>query len=474
MMAQVEGMPIEALECGITWDWRTFSEFLGKFDGQIGVNAAFLVGHCALRRTVMGPSATGSEATPAQVQEMVDLLHESIEAGGFGFSTSLSFTHTDADGDPVPSRYASWEDEVLPLARVVKDHEGTTIEFISDGCVGQFNDDEIDLMTRISAEGQRPLNWNILQIRANNPAHYQHQMQASRRAAEKGAKIVALTMPIIVQNSVSFSTHCGLFVLPGWEQVMRLPIPERIEALKDPKVRERMLREADTPDAGALRNLLNFGRYTIGATFSAANEGLAGRNLGEIAKERGQTPSDALFDIVIADDLQTVLWANSRDDSEESWEIRKRVWNDDYILLGGSDAGAHTDRMCGAGYPMAFLDDCLRGKKLVSVERAVQLMTQAPARHFGLKDRGEIREGWNADLVVIDPARVGSSPPERAQDMPGDSWRLVTVADGVEHVFVNGREIVRSGKLTDQLPGKVLRSGVDSYTVLPNQAAMAH
>ena len=177
------------------------------------------------------------------------------------------------------------------------------------------------------------------------------------------------------------------------------------------------------------------------------------------------------MDIVAPTNCKTVLWPFRPDDADADWRCGAEPWADPDVLLGGSDAGAHLDRMLGSPYPTAFLADCLRGRRLVPMERAVQLMTQAPARHFGLTDRGELREGWKADVVVIDPDRVGAGPAERADDLPGGSWRLTAVAHGVEHVFVNGQEIVRGGELTSTLPGQVLRSGKDTYTVLAKATA---
>ena len=473
MLAQVEGMPLEALENGLSWDWRTFADFLSRFEGKLGVNAAFMVGHTAIRRSVMGEAATGNKASPEQVDQMVELLHECLDASGLGLSTSLSYTHIDGAGRPVPSRFADWESEVVPLYRAVGDHPGTTLEFIIDGCGGKFSDAEIDLMKKMSVSAKRLLNWNILHINADAPDVYSHQMDASRKVAEAGGWVSALTMPVNVPNTVSFLSHCVLHILPGWGEVLRLPVPERIEALRKPEVRKYLMDKAHSPEAGQRGpRTTRWERYTIGATFAPENAGMEGRNLGEIAKEQGKTPTDCIFDIVVADELKTALWPNSRDDSPESWAVRKDAWNDDYILLGGSDAGAHLDRMCGAAYPAAFIADCLHGKKLVPVERAVRMMTQLPARHFGLVERGELREGWKADITVIDPARVGATPVQRADDLPGGAWRLVSVAKGVEHVLVNGRAIVSGGGITGDLPGQVLRSGIDTYTVTPKSAAL--
>jgi N-acyl-D-aspartate/D-glutamate deacylase len=139
MMAKVEGMPLPALETGVPWSWRSFGDYLDAIDNRVGMNVGFLVGHCALRRNVMGTEAIGNEATPEQLAAMTRLLEESIAAGGLGFSTTLSFTHSDGDGEPVGSRWASGE-EVLELCRAVSLHEGTTLEYVTSGCLRGFSD----------------------------------------------------------------------------------------------------------------------------------------------------------------------------------------------------------------------------------------------------------------------------------------------------------------------------------------------
>ena len=168
MMAKVEGMPLTALETGLDWSWRTFADYLGRLDGNLGVNAGFLVGHCAIRRAVMGTDATGNEADPAQLEAMKALLAEGIAAGGLGISTSLSYTHNDGDGAPVASRFAN-DDEVIALCSVVSEHEGTTLEYVTDGCMQGFTDEELDLMVAMSRAARRPLNWNVLTIDSADP-----------------------------------------------------------------------------------------------------------------------------------------------------------------------------------------------------------------------------------------------------------------------------------------------------------------
>jgi N-acyl-D-aspartate/D-glutamate deacylase len=464
MMVKVEGMPKAALETGVPWDWRTYGEFLERFDGNLGVNAGFLVGHCALRRQVMGEASVGSEATQDQIDEMKRLLHAAIEAGGLGFSTTQSYTHSDGGGQPVPSRWAT-ADEVLQLAEVVGEHEGTTLEWVTDGCLKGFTDAEVELMITMSQRGNRPINWNVLTIDSAEPERYRHQLSASIKAEERGAKVVALTMPTLVGMNMSFRTFCALNQMPDWGPILSLPIPERMEKLRDPEVRIFMENRAASPEAGVFSRLTGWGRYRIGDTFSAANEGLKGRLVSEIARERGTRDFFCLIDICLADDLRTVLWPGPTDDDAESWRLRAEAWDSGYAMIGGSDAGAHLDRMCGAPYTTEWLGDCIRGKKLTTLEKAVRHLTDVPARLFGLKERGRLAEGWIADMVVFDPATIDSAEVQLVSDLPGGTSRLYAGAIGIEKVFVNGRLTVDGGKATGELPGTVLRSGRDTETV---------
>jgi N-acyl-D-aspartate/D-glutamate deacylase len=464
MLASVEGMSVAALTEGVSWEWETFGEYLDHLDGRIGVNAAFLVGHCALRRYVMGADAVGNEATPEQIAEMQAVLARSIDEGALGFSTTQSRTHSDGDGQPVASRWATTE-EILAMCEVVGQKPGTTLEAMTDGCLDQFADEEIELFTDMSATAKRTLNWNVLTIDSREPGRIPRQLSAGDIAKQKGGRVVALTLPVQVPMNMSFLNHCGLFLIPGWKDVLGLPVPERIEKLQDPQVQATMLAQSQAPEAGVFKRLADFENYLIGDTYSEANEGLKGRRVGDLAAERGTDAFATLIDIVVADDLRTILWPIPPDGDDASWELRRQTWADDRAILGGSDAGAHLDRMCGGNFATRFLADTLRGRKLVPLERAVQLMTQVPAELFGLVDRGVVAEGYNADLVIVDPETVGSELAELVRDLPGDSARLTADPIGVKQVLVNGQVVVIDGKPTGELAGKVLRSGRDTRTV---------
>ncbi len=462
MMSVVEGMPLEALEKGLDWGWSSFGDWLEGLDGKIAVNAGFLVGHCALRRTVMGQDAVTGTASPAQIEEMQALLRTSLQAGGIGFSTSRSFSHRDGDGSPVPSRAAS-EEEVLALCRVLSEYDGTSLEFITDGCLMGFSDEEVDLMSRMSLEANRPLNWNVMSIDSAEPSRYENQLRASDLATERGARVVALTMPILVGMTMSFLHYSPIHQLPGWRAVLSLPLPDRMAALRKAEVRAELLQGSKSPEAGVFSRVADFSNFRIGETFSAANQGLTGRLVKEIAAERGVEDFDTLVEIALADDLRTVLWPVPPDGDDASWKLREEAWKHPSVLLGGSDAGAHLDRMCGAPYTTQFLADCLRGRGAVSVESAVQAMTDTPARLFGLHERGRIATGYHADLVLFDPKTIGAGEIHNRADLPGNCERLYAESTGVLRVWVNGKAIVVDGKATAERPGQLLRSGRDTH-----------
>ncbi|MBV8981658.1 MAG: amidohydrolase family protein [Acidimicrobiia bacterium] len=463
MMARVEGMPLAALEAGLPWDWEGFADWRGRLDGVIAVNAGFLVGHSAVRRAVLG-EGMHEPATGAQIETMAHLVGDACAAGALGFSTSQAPTHNDADGEPVPSRAAT-ADELVALA-AVRDAEGTTLEMILAGCLNGFTDDEIDLMTRVSLAGGRAVNWNVLGVSAMNPTGHESQLRASDVAAERGARVVALTLPHTTKIRLSFFSGFVFDGLPGWRPVMALPPVERMRALADPETRRRLAEGASSEEAGILRGLANWGRLELVETFAPENAAFEGKRVADVVDAKGGgDPFDVLLDIVLADGLRTGLSPGGLHATADDWKLRADVWRDPRTVVGGSDAGAHMDMMCGAIYSTALLAHGVREHEALTLEEAIRLLTDEPARLYGLRDRGRVAEGYAADLVVFDAARVGYRPERTRDDLPGGASRLYAEADGVEAVFVNGTRIVDGGAFTGTTPGALLASGRDTETV---------
>jgi N-acyl-D-aspartate/D-glutamate deacylase len=463
LMARVEGIPLPALQQGVPWDWKTTADYLDRVEGSgIAVNAGFLCGHSALRRVVMGDDCVGNEATDAQITAMEQLLHAALDAGAMGFSSSQAPTHNDGDGNPVPSRAAT-RDELVRLARVVNAHPGTQLELIIPGCLNGFTDEEIELMSAMSVAADRPLNWNVLGVAPGG--NYESQLDAGSRAAALGARVVALTLPQGMRIRLSFHTGFVLDGLPGWRETFALPIKERMAALSDPATRARLDERAHSPEAGVLAGLANWSRLEIVEGFTPETQAFEGRKVGEIARERGQEPFDTLCEIVVADGLRTGLRPDfGGPEPDDVWKLRADVWRDPRAVVGGSDAGAHLDMMSGASYSTFVVGDAVR-KGVVSIEEAVQMLTEVPARLYGVRDRGRLVEGAHADIAIFDPTTVGPAGERTHDDLPGGASRIVADAVGMQHVLVNGTEIVRDGSYTGATPGRVLRSGRDTQTV---------
>ncbi len=346
----------------------------------------------------------------------------------------------------------------------MSEHDGTVLELIVPGCLNGFTDDEVDLMATLSLLADRPVNWNVLGVSSLNPDACERQLEASTVAAERGAVVVALTLPHTLKIRLSFEHGAVIDGLPGWREVFALKIPERMQRLADPEERRRLDRGAHSKEAGILAALADWRILIVEETFSPANAGLAGRTVGDIAAERGQDPFDALVDVVLADGLRTGL-RPPIPESEADWGLRAKVWQDPRTVVGGSDAGAHLDMMCGAVYSTSMLGDGVRKRGLLSWEAAIRELTDVPARLYGLRDRGRVDVGWCADLVVLDPVRIGHCPERTRDDLPGGAGRIYAEAEGIEHVLVNGVEIARAGEFTGATPGTVLRSGTDTDTV---------
>jgi N-acyl-D-aspartate/D-glutamate deacylase len=464
MLARVEGMPLESLREGVPWNWRSFGDYLGLLEGRLAINAGFMVGHSAIRRTVMGPRAVGEKASPDELEAMKALLAKSLREGGMGFSTAVSPAHNDGDGRPVPSRHASRE-ELVALAGVCRDHPGTSLEFLPGPAA--FTDEIRELMTDLSLAANRALNWNVLSADAADAEGVAGRLAASDYARERGAKVIALTMATPPRVRINLVTGFIFDAFAGWADVIGLPIPERMERLRDPEVRAALDRGAKSKESGILRSFAKWDEIQVDEVFTAANERHKGRRIGEIAAELGVEPFDAMLDLALSEDLRTSFMPNPIGDDEATWKQRGELWRDDRTLLGASDAGAHLDMLDAFALTTHLLSDGVRKFGLISLEEAVHQITEKPARLFGLRERGRVEEGYLADLVVFDPDTIASGPVYTKTDLPAGAGRLYADAIGVDHVLVGGTPIVTNGEYTGALPGNVLRSGRDTDTVTP-------
>jgi N-acyl-D-aspartate/D-glutamate deacylase len=457
MLARVEGLPLPALESALDLDWTSFGGWLDRFEDRLSVNAGFLVGHSTIRRVVMGEAALGGPASDAQVAAMVDLVRVSLAEGALGFSSSRAASHVDHRGTPVPSRMASRE-ELLALAAEVGHHEGAGLAFIPSVEL-TFTEDDRELMTAMALAAGRTLNWNVLGVRPGEEHLRATKLAASDHAAARGARVVGLTLPDVVDMRLNLLTGVAYDTTPGWGDVMALPLGRKLRALRDPAVRDRLRAGArELPG----RPWTRFADTTIGDTVSPANEGLRGRRIGDLAAARGADALDVLLDVALQDDLRTGFYPPVTGDDDQTWAARAALWRDPRLVVGGTDAGAHVDMLHTFVATTRLLGDAVRDRRLVTLEEAVHLVTDVPARLAGLRGRGRIVEGAWADVIVFDADRLTPGPVTACHDVPGGAWRLHGEAVGLEHVLVNGRPVLTTGRPTGATPGRVLRRGRDT------------
>jgi N-acyl-D-aspartate/D-glutamate deacylase len=462
MLGTVEGIPIDALYAGVDFSWKTFGEYLDRLEGAVGVNIGFLAGHSAIRRVVMGERAMGGETTDADLDAMGRLLRESLEAGALGFSSSQSTVHLDHKGNPVPSRFASRE-ELLMLARIVGEFPGTVLEFIAPSLI-PLTDDALDLMAEMSLTAGRSLNWNNLNARVEFQDAVEQTLKGHERIWAKGADVVPLSYPAVFTSYFSMASTAPFGGLPGWAPITGMTIPQRMALFADPDERRRLAAGAQSEEAGILRFMsAAWATNTVVTTFSPENKPYESRTVGDIATELGQDAFDVMLDIALRDDLRTVFKSADYGDDEASWALKRRIWREGKAVIGASDAGAHVDKMVAFSYPTKMLAYC-RDRNVVPLEEAVHLITDVQAQLYGIAGRGRIAEGFAADLMIFDAGVVGPGPVEWRDDFPAGAGRLFAESVGIEHVLVNGVELVRANQLTGALPGRVLRGGVDTVT----------
>lgn len=457
MLAKVEGMPVKALETGVPWNWRSFADYLGALEGKVGLNIGFLAGHSAIRRVVMGERAVGEKATPEELSAMKALLAQCLADGALGFSSTNAVPHTDAAGRPVPSRHASRE-EIVELAGVCRDFEGTSLEFIPG--VGTFSEAEQTLMADMSAAAQRTLNWNVLAA-SDDETRIRTQLLASEIARERGGEVIALTTAQPMTMRLNLLSGVIFESLAGWGHVFAMPVAERIAYLSNPANRRELDMRGRSSDSGPFQFIAHWENLTVSISRDAD---LVGRRVGDIARERGLEPIDAMLDIAIADDLTTNFLVEGQGADDATWAQRGEFWLDERTVIGASDAGAHLDMIDQFTFATVVLGEGVRERRLLSIEQAVHQLTQVPAELIGLRQRGLIEPGWFADITIFDADIVGVGPIHTRNDLPAGEMRLYADAIGIKHVIVNGVEIVADGRHTGVLPGKIIRSGADTAT----------
>jgi N-acyl-D-aspartate/D-glutamate deacylase len=449
-LVNVEAIPYDVLDRGITWDWETFPEYIAAAERRgAALNLGFLAPLTPFRHYVMGEASMERAATIEETARIKALLKEAVEAGAFGFSTTALAQHIGHQGRPLACRNASRAETAAYCNALTELGKGTIEIALTEtvGVVGDKEYDELDLMLRESA---RPVTFLALLTRDDLP----DACNESRRRIEPliGRGAVPQTCPRPLTREVSLQNPFSFASFDSWAPVFNKPKAAQAAVYRDPQFRNAFREELKRPRVFSG----NWRLISVNTVNAPALRPLEGRSIAEIAAERGKDPIDTFLDIALEDDLDTeftLLFLNVADDRVAE------LLRDRHTLLALGDGGAHVDLMCDAGYCTYLLGKWVRGRQVMALEDAVMRLTSQPADLFGIRNRGRLRTGFAADIVIFDPDRVGSDErPVRRADLPGGGKRFVMPSHGVDCTIVNGQVTYKDGAMTGARAGQVLRA----------------
>ncbi len=455
MLLYVEGMPTAALAAGIRWEWQSFPEYLAALERwQPALNVAAFAGHSAIRYYVMRDAATQRPATEDELAAMRQLLAEAMQAGAWGFSSSESPTHFFGDGTPVPSRIAP-RDELRALAAALRPFDRGVIEIAPQHLLGTAQDkiEDQHFYASLAEASGKLVSWAPL---LHNPFEPEGALRVIDDAAQlqaKGLRVVPQVGCRPLEVRITFgSSSIATENNPFWRPILAKPLEERTQLLKSSQFRDEL--RAMSVGGGWVAALgPSWQQIFLRWSPLPHHSEWIDHSVADLAAARGADEVDTLLDISLETNL-TCQWGIPIMNTDE--QIVGQLLRHPAGLLALSDAGAHVDTLADHSFATHLLAHWVRNRGVLSWEEAVRLLTSVPARLYGIPQRGELRPGYAADLVLFDPTRVGPARTELWNDLPGGAHRLVQPAVGVEYVFVNGVAIVENSRPTTERAGIVL------------------
>jgi len=455
-LQRAEDIPPAAMEAGIDWRWTTFPEFLDCLEAlPKGINFGGYVGHSAIRTYVMGERAFEQSATEDDLRAMERQVRDAIRAGALGFTTSRSPAHETPEGRYVASRLASW-DEVRRLVGVMGDLNSGLFEIAGEGVDRVPGDpglrDYHERLRDLAVESGRPVTFGVFSRRAV-PDVWRQYLALLDETAAAGGRMFAQVHSRSLSALLSFRTQMPFDRLPLWKELRVLPLAEQQRRLRDPEQRRRLVEASGARDdhraVGTEAKAADYDWLLVFDTVEGPH-----RTVAEVARERGQHPAETMIELALAKDLDLFfLQPVANEDQDLALEIMRHP----RAVVTFSDSGAHVSQLMDSSLQTHLLYHWVRRKQAFTLEQAVRMLTLVPATLWGFADRGLVREGMAADLVVFDPETIAAEMPEVVDDLPSGARRLVQRTRGIAATVVNGEVLLRDGKHTGALPGQLLR-----------------
>jgi N-acyl-D-aspartate/D-glutamate deacylase len=459
-LTAVEDIPTEAMLAGIDWTWETFPEYLATVDRlPKAINYGAYIGHSALRMYVMGKRALSEPATEDDLARMTAAVKDAIRAGAMGFSSSRSTTHVTPDDTPVASRIAEWS-EVDRLVGAMGELGAGIFQVGPDISGGPAQRAFLARLMRVALESGRPVMFGTISSRQGvDPNPWTYQLEYLDECAAAGARVWGQTTTRSINAIFSLKSYLPFDVLPAWRELRRLPLAEQKQRLADPATRralvadEARMKPRDNVFQGGGAATTDPRRPDYDNLYAMKDVDWDDPTVAQLAAARGQHPVEVMIDLALANDNQVFVQplVNEHPDHVLGMLRHPRT------LATFSDSGAHVCQEMGSSLQTHMLSYWVRARQAFTLEQAVRKLSFDNAAAWGLADRGLLRAGYRADLVLFDPAQVRPAMPTVEADLPGGARRLVQKAEGIAATIVNGEVTLENGKPTGRLPGLLLR-----------------
>ena len=451
-LSYVEAIPMEVLRT-VEFGWETVPQYLDQLDHHLGVNVGNLIGHTAVRYYVMGDDCQKRAATDNEIKEMRDLVRDGIKAGALGLSVSRNQGHYDPQGVHIPALWAE-EKEIFALGDVLREFGTGLIQ--SGG--GNGAEMKSGLMSRLSEATGRTVVYNNLSQSMRRPDEWKKQMAQIDATTARGIRAFPMCTPNRITDYFTMRNCQEFRGLPTWHPILLATDDEKLRAYSDPEMRKKLHTEAvefkvDTPPPGICRTWWDY--MEVQTAVLPKNKVFEGKTVGEIAKMQGKGVIDAFLDLVVEENLDTEFLHGEINVDEAAMT---QILTYPNAIIGLSDGGAHVQFQSGFGFSTRLLSEWVREKQAMTLEQAVRRLTFDSASIFGLYDRGLLRPGMVADIVIFDPDTVRPLPLEVVHDFPTGAKRIKEPAEGIVATVVNGEVLMEGGKHTGVLPGRVLRN----------------
>jgi N-acyl-D-aspartate/D-glutamate deacylase len=451
-LERAEDLSRDAMLAGIKWRWETFPQFLDVLDTlPKGINYAGYIGHSAVRTYVMGERAFTEAAREDDLKAMTHHVREAIKAGAIGFSTTRSDNHETSDDRPVASRQASWSELEALVAAMSEVGSG-----ILETALGDLGPDNYPKLKKLALDTGRPITFGLFS-RRTQPDAWRAGLDIIEQTAAEGGRMFGQVHSRALNVVISFETQTPFDKWDVWRDVRKLPLAQQKAALRDPETRAKLVASANRPYDG--RRVIGTEARPPEWDWVFLLDKIQGphRSMADLARERGVDPVDLMIDLALERDMKLfLLQPVANEDQVSALELIKHP----RTVVTFSDAGAHVSQIMDNSLQTHLLSHWVREKQALTLEQAIKLITYDTATHWGFHDRGLIREGMAADLVVLDPATIGPRMPEVVTDLPAGAKRLKQTCDGILATVVGGQVLLRNNEHTGALPGRLLRGRV--------------